>query len=80
MNMADDVEFQIAKLSLNAEDLLVVRSAKPITSVMAAELMAQIGRRFNLNGRVLVVDAGTELSVVARTDVKAGGKAAAAKT
>jgi hypothetical protein len=79
MNMADDVEFQIAKLSLGPDDLLVVRAAKPITAVIAAEITAQLGRRFNLNGRVLVVDAGAELSVVARTDVKAAGKATTAK-
>jgi hypothetical protein len=79
MNMADDVEFQIAKLSLGADDLLAVRAAKPITSVMAAELAARIARQFNLTGRVLVLDAGTELSVVARTDIKAGAKGATAK-
>jgi hypothetical protein len=79
MNMADDVEFQIAKLSLGADDLLVVRAAKPITSVTATELAARIARQFNLTGRVLVVDAGTELSVVARADLKPAGKATAAK-
>jgi len=79
MNMADDVEFHIAKLSLGADDMLVVRAAKPITSVMAAEITARIARQFNLTGRVLVVDAGTDVSVVARMDVKPGAKGAPAK-
>jgi hypothetical protein len=70
MNMLDDVEFQIAKLALGPDDLLAVRAARPITSVMATELRAHLERLLNLQGRVLVVDAGTELSVVTSAATK----------
>jgi hypothetical protein len=73
MNMLDDVEFQIAKLSLGPDDLLAVRAAKPLTSVMAAHLRAQLERQFDLAGRVLVIDAGVELSVVTSAGTKPEG-------
>jgi hypothetical protein len=66
MDMLENVEFQVAKLDLGLNDILAVRLAKPATSVVAAELRAQIERRLSLVGRVLVIDAGTELTVVAR--------------
>jgi hypothetical protein len=82
MNMLDDVEFQIAKLSLGPDDLLVVRSAKPLTSVMAAELRARLERQFNLTGRIMVIDAGFDLAVVTsngtKPDVGLDAKAAGA--
>jgi hypothetical protein len=68
MDMLDDVEFQIAKLELGADDILVAQSARPITSVMAAELRAQLEHRLGLQGRVLVLDAGAALTVIAKTD------------
>jgi hypothetical protein len=42
---------------------------------MAVELRAQLERRLNLVGRVLVLDAGLELSVITKADAKrAAGK------
>jgi hypothetical protein len=70
MNMLDDVEFQIAKLDLGPDDILVVRVAKQITSVSASEMTARLERRLDLQNRVLVLDAGTEVSVVARSEGK----------
>ena len=68
--MLDDVEFEVAKLELGPDDVLAVRSAKPLSSVTAVELRAQLQRRLNLFGRVLVLDAGLELSVMSKSDVK----------
>lgn len=70
MNMLDDVEFHVAKLDLGPDDILAVRVARPITSVSASELTARLERRFDLQNRVLVLDAGAEISVVARTELK----------
>jgi hypothetical protein len=73
--MLDDVEFEVTKLTLGPDDMLAVRSAKLLSSVMAAELRAQLERRLNLVGRVLVLDAGLELSVITKADAKrAAGK------
>jgi hypothetical protein len=75
VNMLDDVEFEVTKLTLGPDDMLAVRSAKPLSSVMAAELRAQLERRLNLVGRVLVLDAGLEISVISKADAKrAAGK------
>lgn len=71
MDMLDDVEFKLAKLELGPDDILAVRVAKPITMVTAAELTARLERRLSLEGRVLVLDPGTELTTVARKDVSA---------
>jgi hypothetical protein len=75
VNMLDDVEFRVARLELGPDDVLAVRSTKPLSSVMAAELRAQLERRLNLFGRVLVLDAGLEFSVITKADAKrAAGK------
>jgi hypothetical protein len=68
--MLDDVEFQVARLELGPDDVLAVRLAKAVTSVIAAELRAQLERRLNLSGRVIVLDAGLELSVMTKADAK----------
>ena len=70
MNMLDDVEFEVTKFTLGPDDMLAVRPTKSISSVMATELRAQLERRLNLFGRVLVLDAGLELSVMSKSDVK----------
>ncbi|QOG20457.1 hypothetical protein [Bradyrhizobium sp. SEMIA] len=70
MNMLDDVEFQVAKLELGRRDVLVVRTERPLTSVMAAELRAQLERRLDLQARVLIVDPAVELAVVSRSEAK----------
>jgi hypothetical protein len=46
--MLDDVEFRVARLELCPDDVLAVRPAKQLSSVMAAELRAQLERRLNL--------------------------------
>jgi hypothetical protein len=73
--MLDDVEFQVARLELGPDDVLVVRPTKSISAVMATELRAQLERRLNLPGRVAVLDAGLDLAVITKTDAKrAAGK------
>lgn len=72
MDMLDDVEFQVGKLELGERDILAVRLAKPVTSTQAAELTHRLERRLELPGRVLVLEAGTDLTVVSRTDANAG--------
>ena len=69
MDMLDDVEFAIAKLELGPSDILAIRSGRPLTSIIAAELRSQIEQRFGLHRRVLVLDPNFELTVVARDDV-----------
>jgi hypothetical protein len=64
MDMLGDVEFEVAKLSLAPADVLAVRVARPITMVLATELRARLERQLRLAGRVLVLDPGTELTVV----------------
>ena len=70
MNMLDDVEFEVTKLTLGPDDMLAVRPTKSISSVMASELRAQLERRLNLPGRVVVLDAGLELAVITKADAK----------
>ena len=75
MDMLDDVEFEVAKLSLGLTDVLAVRAAKPLTSVMVAELRSRLERQLDLAGRVLVLDAGTGLTVIAKSELKPEAKA-----
>ena len=70
MNMLDDVEFEATKLTLGPDDMLAARPTKSISSVMASELRAQLERRLNLPGRVVVFDAGLELAVITKADAK----------
>ena len=70
MNMLDDVEFEVTKLTLGPDDMLAVRPTKSISSVMASELRAQLERRLNLPGRVVVFDTGLELAVITKADAK----------
>jgi uncharacterized protein (DUF1697 family) len=74
MDMLDDVEFQVAGLALAPGDILAVRAGRPITAVVAAELRAQLEHRLGLQGRVLVLDAGAELTVIAKNDVPDGAE------
>lgn len=69
MNMLDDVEFQIAKLALGPDDVLVARLNKPTSSVIAAELRAQLERRTG-HDLVLVIDGTLDLSVLSKADAK----------
>ena len=68
--MLDDVEFEVTRLALGPDDMLAVRPTKSISSVMATELRAQLERRLNLPGRVVVFDAGLELAVITKADAK----------
>jgi hypothetical protein len=68
--MLDDVEFEVTKLTLGTDDMLALRPTKSISSVMATELPAQLERRLNLSGRVVVLDAGLELAVITKADAK----------
>jgi hypothetical protein len=68
--MLDDVEFEVKRLALGPDDMLAVRPTKSISSVMASELCAQLERRLNLAGRVVVLDAGLELAVITKADAK----------
>ena len=68
MDMLDDVEFQVAKLQLGPTDILAVCVARPITWVMATELRSRLERQLGLSGRVLVIEPGTELTVVTAID------------
>jgi hypothetical protein len=68
MDMLQDVEFEIAKLELGPTDILAVRVTKPVTSVLVAELRSRLERRLGLSGRVLVLEPGTELTVVTAAD------------
>jgi len=70
VNMLDDVEFEVTELTLGPDDMLAVRPTKSISSVMASELRAQLERRLNLPGRVVVFDAGLELAVITKADAK----------
>ncbi|MGJ5000570.1 hypothetical protein ACQR10_04550 [Bradyrhizobium sp. HKCCYLRH2060] len=67
--MSDELEFQIAKLALGPDDILVLRSSRILTAVSAAELESRIAHRFGLQSRVMVVQPDFELSVVNRSDV-----------
>ena len=68
--MLNDVEFEVTRLALGPDDMLAVRPTKSISSVMASELRAQLERRLNLLGRVVVLDAGLELAVITKADAK----------
>lgn len=74
MDMLDDVEFKVTKLDLGPDDILAVRVGTSISAVTAAELTARLERRLSLEGRVLVLDPGAELTVVARKDVSASAQ------
>jgi hypothetical protein len=62
--------FKWPSLSSAPDDVLAIRPTKPLSSVTAVELRAQLERRLNLVGRVLVLDAGLELSVMTKSDAK----------
>jgi len=68
MDMLDDIEFAVAKLVLGPTDILAVRAAKHIASVLATELRLRLERQLDLPGRIMVLDPDTELTVVSRTD------------
>jgi hypothetical protein len=68
MDMFEDVEFEVAKLELGPSDILALRVATLITSVLAAELRSRLERQLGLSGRVLALEPGTELTVVTAAD------------
>ncbi|MGJ5149865.1 hypothetical protein [Bradyrhizobium sp. HKCCYLR1023] len=67
--MSDELEFQIAKLAVGPDDILVMRSGRILTAVSAAEFESRIAHRFGLQGRVMVIPPDFELSVVNVSDV-----------
>jgi hypothetical protein len=68
MDMLKDMEFEVAKLELGPTDILAVRVARPVSSVLAVELRSRLERQLGLSGRVLVLEPGTELTVVTAGD------------
>ncbi|WP_141713642.1 hypothetical protein [Bradyrhizobium elkanii] len=70
MNMLDDVEFRIAKLQLAEGDILVARLKGTASSVVAVEMKAQLERRLNLPGRVLVIDESVNLQTLSKAEAK----------
>ena len=68
MDMLDDVKFEVARLELGPPDILAVRVAKPVTSVLATEIRSRLERQLGLWGRVLILERGTELTVVTAAD------------
>jgi len=61
----NDFEFKLSRLDLGPDDLLVIKPAVALTSIAAIELAARLGRRFEcLAGRIMIIDPGTELSIV----------------
>jgi hypothetical protein len=74
MDMLDDIEFKITKLELGPGDILAVRTRRTLTSVVAAEMTARLERRLGLPGRVLIVDAETDLAVIAKVENKRAAK------
>ncbi|WP_439399071.1 hypothetical protein ACRQ5Q_16945 [Bradyrhizobium sp. PMVTL-01] len=70
MNMLDDVEFRIGKLQLAEGDILVARLKGTVSSVVAAEMKAQLERRLNLPGRVLVIDENVNLQTLSKAEAK----------
>lgn len=65
--MSDELEFQIAKLAMGPDDILVIKPSRILTAVAAAETAARLGHRFGLAGRVMIIGPDDELSVIART-------------
>ncbi|WP_143029443.1 hypothetical protein [Bradyrhizobium brasilense] len=68
--MLDDVEFKIAKLELAEGDILVARLKGTASSVIAAEMRAQLERRLGLQGRVLVIDESVNLQTLSKAEAK----------
>ncbi|ODM71683.1 hypothetical protein A6X20_07000 [Bradyrhizobium elkanii] len=68
--MLDDVEFRIAKLQLAEGDILVARLKGTASSVVAVEMKAQLERRLNLPGRVLVIDESVNLQTLSKAEAK----------
>lgn len=65
----EDLKFEIARLELKPGDVLAVRPQRPLHSEAAARVRAVVQREVP-GIKVLVIDPGTELSVVSKADAK----------
>ncbi len=66
----EDVEFQIARLELRPGDVLVARAMRPMTSEASQRIKAALERALPIGTKVLVIDAGLDLSVASKSDAK----------
>lgn len=64
--MLDDIEFHIAKLSMEKDDILVVRLDRPSTSIAVATMTARLQHQFGV--KVLVIDSTIELSTISKSE------------
>lgn len=65
----DHLKFEIAKLDLRPGDVLVARALAHLPSEAAGRIRAYIARELP-GTKVLVIDAGLELSVVSKSEGK----------
>lgn len=69
--MTDDAEFRIARLTLTSDDVLVVKVSTTLTPEMAVRMHIYFERKVPVGVKVLIVESGTELSVLTRADIDA---------
>jgi hypothetical protein len=65
----EDLEFQIAKLTLVPGDAIVARVDRPITSEASARLQAALERAIPRT-KVVVISPGVDLTVVSKVEAK----------
>jgi hypothetical protein len=70
MTKAKNIEFQIAKLELRPGDILVVKSARPLSAETAARLR-QILEQAVGGHRCMVLESGLDLSILTIADLQA---------
>lgn len=69
--MSEDVEYRIAKLELQAGDILVVKVLKPNPPISQLQQLADSLKKMVGNTvRVLVIDGQTEVTVVTSSEAK----------
>lgn len=69
--MSEDVEYRIAKLELQAGDILVVKVLKPNPPISQLQQLADSLKKMVGNTvRVLVIDGQTEVTVLTSSEAK----------
>lgn len=64
MTAFDDLEIEVGKLTLGADDVVVLRANRSITSVAGAEVRAHVHRLLGSKVRVLIFDPDIEIATL----------------
>ncbi len=66
----DDFEYRIARLRLDANDVLVVKASNPIPDVVSRRIQERVRYILGEHTKVLVIDSGLDISVLTSAEIE----------